>query len=297
VIRVGLVGCDTSHVVEFTKRLNHLAIGEDQWVNGAGVVAAWSGPSQVTPQEAIDQYVSTLQGFGVEMLARPEGLIGRIDAVMVEAQAGGSHPQLVIPFLEAGLPCFVDKPFACSVEDARAMADRAMKTGAPLFSSSSLRYALEIQETLADEAIGTIVGAHAYSPAALHPVNPGLFHYGIHAVEALYALMGPGCESVSCTFSEDGEVTSGLWRDGRLGTVRGTRRGAHAYGFIAWGERSVRASAIDAGPIYCELLKRVVAMFETRQAPIDLGQTVEIVSFIEAARRSAGNGGARMALE
>lgn len=295
-IRVGIVGCDSSHCVEFTKRLNHIAIGEDQWVDGAQVVAAWAGSSEITPQQTIGQYVATLKGFGVEIVERPEALIGHIDAVMVETQGGGSHRALAVPFLEAGLPCFVDKPFACSVEDARAMADWAQKAGAALFSSSSLRYALEIQSTLADGTVGPIVGAHAYSPAALHPANPGLFHYGIHAVEPLYALMGPGCEAVWCVFSEGGEVTSGLWNGGRIGTVRGTRQGAHAYGFIAWGEKGVRASAIDAGVIYRELLKRVVAMFETRQAPIDLGETVEIVSFIMAARRSAEGGGARVAL-
>ncbi len=295
-IRVGIVGCDSSHCVEFSKRLNHLSVEEAQWIEGAQVVAAWSGPSEVTPPETINRYVGALTGLGIEIVERPEAMIGHIDAVMVETQAGGSHRELALSFLEAGIACFVDKPFACSVEDARAMADSARKSGAPLFSSSSLRYALEIQEALADEAVGPIVGAHACSPAELDPVNPGLFHYGIHAVEPLYALMGPGCKSVCCVFSEDAEVTSGLWRDGRIGTVRGTRKGAHAYHFIAWGEKGVRASAIDTGHIYHELLKRVVRMFETRQAPLDVAESIEIVSFIEAARRSAETGGAPVAL-
>jgi predicted dehydrogenase len=295
-IRIGLVSCDTSHVVEFTKRFNHVGIDEAQWVEGAQVVAAWSGPSEITPPETIDQYVDALKGWGVAMVDSPEAMIGQIDAVMVEAQGGGVHRELVTPFLEAGLPSFVDKPFACSVEDAQAMADRAQKNGAPLFSSSSLRYALEIQETLADANVGPIVGAHTYSPAALHPANPGLFHYGIHAVEPLYALMGGGCQAVWCAFSEGGEVTNGLWSDGRIGSVRGTRQGAHAYGFIAWGEKSVRASAIDASYIYRELLKRVVRMFETREAPVPIEEAVEIVRFIVAAMKSAENGGDRVAL-
>ena len=53
-VRAGIVDCDTSHVVEFTKRLNHVAIGQDQWVDGAQVVMALSGPSKVTPQETIE---------------------------------------------------------------------------------------------------------------------------------------------------------------------------------------------------------------------------------------------------
>ncbi len=295
-IRIGLVSCDTSHVVEFTKRFNHVAIDEAQWVEGAQVVAAWSGPSEITPQETIDEYVGTLKGWGVAMVDSPEAMIGKIDAVMVEAQGGSVHRELVTPFLEAGLPSFVDKPFACSVADAEAMADCAKKNGAPLLSASSLRYALEIEETLADANVGPIVGAHTYSPAALHPTNPGLFHYGIHAVEPLYALMGGGCQAVWCAFSEGSEVTNGLWGDGRIGTVRGTRQGAHAYGFIAWGEKGVRGSAIDASYIYRELLKRVVRMFETREAPVPVEEAVEVVRFIVAAMKSAESGGNRVAL-
>ena len=295
-IRVGIVDCDTSHCVEFTKRLNHVAIDEEQWVNGAQVVCAWTGPSEITPQETIEQYLATLKEFGVKIVDAPEQMIGQVDAVLVESQGGREHRKLAMPFLEKGLPCFVDKPFACSTEDARAMADWAKKSGAPLFSASSLRYALEIQEVLADPDVGPIVGAHTYSPAALHPANPGLFHYGIHAVEPLYALMGAGCEAVWCAFSEDGEVTNGIWRDGRIGTVRGTRKGAHAYGFDAWGEKGVRSAAINAGYIYRELLKRVVGMFETREAPIDIAESVEIVAFIEAALKSAQSGGEKVAL-
>ena len=42
--------------------------------------------------------------------------------------------------------------------------------------------------------------------------------------------------------------------------------------------------------IYRELLKQIVAMFETRQLPIDLRETLEIVAFIEAAKKSARSG-------
>jgi predicted dehydrogenase len=261
-------------------------------VDGAQVVAAYRGTSEITPEETIDQYVEKLQGFGIEMVGAAEDLIGKVDAVCVESQSGFVHLERVMPFLKAGLPCFVDKPFACTVEDARAMADVAKAHGAALFSSSSLRYGLELVSALEDEAVGPVVGALTYSPAPIHDRNPGLFHYGIHGVEPLFALMGRGCRSVTCTFADGGEVVTGLWEDGRVGTVRGTRAGAHAYGFTVWGEKGVKTSAIDASFIYRELLRRMVRMFETNEAPLDIEETVEIVAFIVAALRSAENGGA-----
>jgi len=46
-MRIGIVGVDTSHVVQFTMRLNHIDIEEEQWVEGAQVVAGFPGTSKI----------------------------------------------------------------------------------------------------------------------------------------------------------------------------------------------------------------------------------------------------------
>ncbi len=288
-IRVGLVDTDTSHAVEFTKRLNHIGIAEDQWVDGAKVVAAWTGPSAITPEERHREYNRILrEELGIPFVDTLEELRSLVDAVMVESQEGGVHLERAKPFLEAGMPVFVDKPFTCSLHDALLMAELAEKHHAPLFSSSSLRYALEVQEVQRQVGEwGAVVAADAFSPATTHPRNPGLFHYGIHGVETLFALMGKGCRRVRCVYHDDGEVVVGEWADGRIGTVRGIRKGVHAFGFTVICERKAWATTIDTRYIYRELLRRVVQMFITRQAPLDITETLQIVAFIEGARQSA----------
>jgi hypothetical protein len=89
----------------------------------------------------------------------------------------------------------------------------------------------------------------------------------------------------------------GRWSDGRIGTVRGTRAGAHSYGFTAFCEKKVVPTSINATYVYRELLKNVVRMFETGEPPIDPMITVEIVAFIEAAIRSANNHGTETQLD
>jgi len=296
-VRVGIVGFDTSHVVQFTMRLNHIDIEEEQWVEGAQVVAGFPGSSKIEDERTLDEYTETVAGYGVEVVDAPEELLGRIDAVMIEFQSGIVHLEYARPFLEAGIPTFVDKPFTCSVEDAQELADLAAENDVPLFSSSSLRYALEIQQLKAEQTqAGEVLGAMAYSPASLHPENPGLFHYGIHAVETLYALMGPGCQQVWCVYEAGAEVVVGRWQDERIGTIRGTRGGTHGYGFTAWCENEVRSCPIDANYIYRELLKQVVDMFKSGNAPLDLEETIEIVAFIDAAAKSAQFSGQAMPL-
>jgi virulence factor len=291
-IRLGIVDFDTSHAVEFTKRLNHVAIAEDQWVEGAKVVAGVPGKSAIAP-EVIPKNLETLKGYGIEILDDPADLFGKVDAVLIEAVDGSVHLGRAMPFLERGVPTYVDKPFACSLADARAMMDLAMAKHIPLMSSSSLRYAPEVVAASGGNGpLGAIVGVSTFGPCMLHPRNPGMFHYGIHAVEMLFTLMGQGCKKVTCLSEPGAEVVTGVWRDGRLATVRGLRDGKHDYGFTVFGEKGVKTEGVGTKYIYRELLRKVVGMFETRQLPIDPRETLEIVAFIEAARRSAEAGGA-----
>ena len=293
-IRLGIVDFDTSHVVEFTKRLNHKGIDKDQWVDGAEVTLGCPGESLLAP-DRIPGYKKEMENLGVGLVEKPADLIGKVDGVLVESLEGGVHLAWAKPFLEAGLPCYIDKPFACSADDARAIVALADNHKAPVFSSSSLRYAPELTAFLADETHGKVLGTLAYGPSPLSESeghNPGLFHYGIHAVEILYTLMGPGCRRVTCTHEKDVDVASGQWVDGRVGTVRGIRAGKADYGCVAFAEKGVFPLALGTKYIYRELCKRIVDLFTTKTSPLDPAVTVEIVAFIEAALRSANNHGA-----
>jgi predicted dehydrogenase len=290
-IRLGVLDFDTSHVVEFTKRLNHVGITQDQWVEGARVVLGCPGESRIMP-ERIPGYVKQMKDFGVPLVDRPEEMIGKVDGMLIESQEGAVHYARAKPFLEAGIPCFIDKPFTCSVEDARKLLELAERKNVALFSSSSLRYAPELVAFVRDKPLGKIIGALAYGPASENPRNPGLFHYGIHAVEILYTLMGPGCERLNCMYEAMSEVTTGRWRDGRVASIRGIRQGAGAYGATVFCERGVATLDLKTTFIYRELLKEIVKMFQTGRSPFDPKVSLEIVGFIEAARKSASNHGA-----
>jgi hypothetical protein len=60
-LRLGIVDCDTSHVYQFARRLNHIGIAEDQWMEGAQIVAAFPGTSRVESAETIAKYVGWLR--------------------------------------------------------------------------------------------------------------------------------------------------------------------------------------------------------------------------------------------
>ena len=291
-IRIGLVDFDTSHCVAFTQRLNHIDIAADQWVNGGKVVAGWPGDSAMMP-ERIPGYAEQMRGYGVPLVERMEDLFGRIDAVMINSQQGSRHPGRARPFIEAGVPTFIDKPFASSARDADAMIALATELGTPLMSSSALRYAPEVREALRRETeLGRIIAADVWGSATLHDGNPGLRNYGVHGVEILYTLMGAGCREVSQASTLGADIVTGLWTGGRLGVLRGVREGQGGFGFTAHYEKGHYSAVVQGAAFYSELMKVVVEMFTTRIAPIALSETREITAFMDAAEQSSMRRGA-----
>lgn len=297
-IRIGIVDFDSSHSVEFVQRFNHTHPQEEQWVDGARVVAGCVLPSDIMDADGVRKNAERCSSMGVELVEKPEELKGAVDAIMIESDDGRTHLERARPFLEAGIPTFVDKPLSFSLADARTLIRLAQESGTPLFSASSLRYALEVVDVGAHVAeLGNVLSAQTYSPAKDQGESPGLVYYGIHAIETLYGLMGPGCRSVRCTSGPYATVATGEWADGRIGTVHGNLAGAHGFGFTVWCEKGVRSGPVSTGYIYRELLKQVVTFFETGTAPVAHAETFEIIAFAQAALASVEQGGERVALE
>ncbi|HEV3342164.1 MAG TPA: gfo/Idh/MocA family oxidoreductase, partial [Pirellulales bacterium] len=135
----------------------------------------------------------------------------------------------------------------------------------------------------------------AYSPCSLEEHHPDLFWYGIHGVEALFTIMGPGCTRVSRTHAHDTDMVTGVWNDGRIGTYRGIRSGKSDYGAIVFGTKGIAPSGGYGG--YQPLVVEIARFFKTGQPPVSAEETLEIVAFMEAADESKRQGGAPVTIE
>ena len=296
-IRVGIIGLDTSHVTAFTALLNDPT--HPQHVPGARVVAAYKGGSPDIQSSAsrVDRFTSELQTkWQVELVGTIEELCQKVDAVLLESVDGRPHLAQVRPVLAAGKRVFIDKPFAASYRDAAEIARLSKETGTPFFSTSSLRYVADVQELKRTDRLGKMLGAITFSPSPTEPHHPDLFWYGIHGVEALFTLMGAGCETVSRVYTEGSDVVVGRWKDGRTGTFRGIREGKADYGAIAFGSQSVIASPIPMKIDYRGLVVEIVRFFRSGVSPISTEEMLEVLAFMEAADLSKARGGQPVAL-
>ena len=128
-----------------------------------------------------------------EVVDRPEDMIGKVDAVIIATDIGSEHVRRAKPFIEAGLPVFIDKPLCDNRKDLDFFRS-AIRNGAKLLSSSCMRYAKEITP---------------YFHGKYHEIGDLRFigitmskkweTYGIHALEALYAVTGGGYISIRNT--------------------------------------------------------------------------------------------------
>ncbi len=292
-LRLGLIGTDTSHVIAFTKAFNGPA-GADH-VDGAKVVAAFKGgsPDVEASHTRVDRFANELrEDWGVVFVDEIASLCSLVDAILLESVDGRTHLEQAREALACGKPLFIDKPLASTLEDAREISRLAAEAGVPWFSSSSLRWS-EIVTTL--EADDTH-GVSTWGPGPTEPHHYlDLSWYGIHSVEMLFALMGPGCMEVTRFPSESGDIVAGRWADGRLGTVRALAE-ARGYGAVVFRAKTVAQSRPDMKTSYVPMLRKIVEFFRTGRPPVPNEETLEIFAFMDAAQRSKEQGGATVPL-
>ena len=210
-----------------------------------------------------------------------EELCDSVDAIMViAADDSRVHEETARIPLSSGKPCFVDKTFAYDLAAAKRMLALAEAHGTPVFSSSAQRYCKDVIEYKA---------AHPGKPAFVSTVGPHtLDNYAVHQLEVIEALMGPGIRRLKA-FSAGEAVTQLIleWGDGRLASFVQTPQPWAEFNFMvtetARGTDGKRLVSDDRN-FYANFSRAVLDFFTTRRSPVDIRETLEIVSVIETAR-------------
>ncbi|MEQ7801502.1 Gfo/Idh/MocA family oxidoreductase [Pedobacter sp. ASV1-7] len=289
--RIGIIGLDTSHSEVFTKLINN---GGPEMA-GYKVVAAYAQGSKDIPQalKAKPGITAAVKGMGVELVDSIEELIRKVDVVLLETVDGRPHYEQALPVMQAGKRMFIDKPIAATLEDAKKIYAASKKYNAPIFSSSALRYDTNVMKVTGG-SIGKVLGADVYTPGEIEPNHMDMAWYAIHGIEMLFTVMGPGCKTVTRIHKDGADFITGVWNDGRIGSVRAIRKGAANIAGTAFGEKGIA----PLGPFnsYAPLIGEIISFFETGKPPVSEAETMEIFTFIRAADMSRKRNGASIAM-
>jgi hypothetical protein len=285
-LRIGIVGTDTSHVTAFAKALNTPG-------STARIVAAYKGgsPDVESSRTRVDKYAEELQSkYSVEIVPDIPTLLTKVDAVLLESVDGRVHVKQAKQIFAGKKPVFIDKPLAASLDEAREIAKAAKAAGVSWFSSSSLRFGPFAESLKTPDVHGAMVWGPG--PTEEHHTTE-LTWYGIHSVELLYSILGPGCESVSMISEKDSDMVVGRWKDGKLGTIRLARPyGPFGATVFAGKDKVIQSDPKLVHVDYLPMLNQIVEFFRTGQRPVPENETMEIFAFMDAAQRSKQTGGA-----
>ncbi len=227
--------------------------------------------------------------FIPNVVTKPEEMIGQVDAVICATDIGAEHVERCRPFIEAGIPMFIDKPLVDNEEDLQTFV-KWHDEGAIFASSSSLRYNKSLEPFYENHyEFGKL--RYICSPMAKKWET-----YGIHALEGMYNLLGQGYQWVQNLGTYESPMVhmyheSGCHVDLPMGI------GMCGHGIMILGEAgSTVVQTADSYYTFKKQLDLFVHYLRTGEEPYPFEDTIEMMKIIIAGIRSREEGGRRVML-
>jgi len=288
-IRIGILGTDNTHSEAFSRLFN--VKGEKHHIEGAQVVAIY-GHVEARNKEVAER------GQVPNIVKRPQDMLGMIDAAIVDFRHGGLHYKYAAPFIEAGLPTFIDKPLSVSVAHARKLVELARRKRVPITSFSTLRLGPPVEKMKeALKTIGKVRAGIITGPGSSRSEYAGVFFYGVHSVELMLEVFGNKVKSVRAA-DYDGSVVANVgYKDGSVVTLDIIDGAKVPFGAVAFGSQGQAEydRSIQFAGYYCGM-KLFLEMLETRKPPIPYEDLVLSVRVMDAMQRSMDAGGREVVL-
>lgn len=248
-------------------------------IDGAQVTHLWTDDPADAPQVAKASLIP-------HIVSKPEDVIGEVDAVIIATDDGDDHVRRARPFIEAGLPVFVDKPLATNREDL-AQFLRWHEQGAVILSTSGMRYMPEMQQAAAHRPdLGDLRWITSFTCKTWE-------RYGIHALEAISPLLGLGFKTVQALSDERGDVMHLTHVSGTVVTIGAIHDAYGSFGVVnLYGTRGHLALRLtDTYAAFRAQLVAFITMLQTGVRPVSMEETAELMRVLIAGRESRAAGG------
>ena len=222
----------------------------------------------------------------------PKDVIGKVDAVLVATDIGSEHIKRCQPFIDAGIPIFVDKPLCDNFNDLKVF-DKWFKEGKPFISSSAMRYAKEFEP----------YHLSTYELGDLRYINVTMAKswekYGIHALETLYPIIGPGFISVQNTGDENHNIVHLKHRSGVDVNIASIYDMLGGFGMItmAGTKSGIQLKTNDTYYAFKKQLVSYVDFLRTGKQPVEWKETYELMKLVIAGIQSRDESGSVILLD
>ena len=259
---------------------------EELGIPGAKVTHIWCDDKDDAEKVAKAAFIPNVMDNAADV-------IGEVDAVIISTDKGWEHIERAQPFIDAGLPVFIDKPLTDNETHLQQFVNW-QKEGKSIMSTSCMRYAVELQE--AKEHLDKIGELRLITMTMAKSWE----RYGIHALEGVYPLLAPeGWESVTNTGTKNANIVHCKHNSGVdvLLSVIDDMYGAFSCLNLYGTEGKFSIQCIDSFHMFKNQLVSFVDYLKTGKAPFEFSQTIELMKIIIAGIKSRDKNGETVLLK
>jgi len=279
-MKLGIIGAENSHTVAIATIIN-----VKKKIKGCSLDYVWGETDEFAKKAAADGQIPNI-------VKTPLDMMGKIDAVLVDHRHAKYHLKAVWPFVEAGIPAFIDKPFCYRADEGKAFLKMARAKGTPVTSFSVLTHQASFQQFKKNlPRLGTIISAATYGPCDLKSQWGGVFFYGIHQVDMALHAFGFDVKAALITKNEPNATGQLFYPSGLIVTMNLIKEGCHKFGIGAVGAEGASNVAVkyDKDP-YLHGVQTSTRMFKTGEEPLTHEQMLRPIQVLEALEKSVKSG-------
>ena len=178
--RIAILGCENSHANAFLK-----FIREREEFSDVQVVGVYSDQKEAAEK--------LKEQFGVPVLEDYSEAVGGLDGLIITARHGDNHYKYAKPYIDSGIPMFIDKPITGSEEEAVEFMRRLREKNTPTSGGSSLKqdiFVKQLKQAGADRVGGATIGGLVRAPYQKETPYGGFYFYAQHLVEMVCEICG-----------------------------------------------------------------------------------------------------------
>ena len=273
---IGIIGAENSHTAAFGKLFNI-----DKLFPGVSVKYVWGETENFAR-------IAMKKGNIPIMVNDPIEMLGKIDALIVDHRHGKYHLDAALPFLEQGIPMFIDKPFCYRKEKGEKFLALARKSNTPVTSYSSVANSFSTMDIKRQiNKMGKIKRVISYGPIDLESKYGGVFFYGPHLIEPLIYIFENKVVKVKVNKIDKTGNANMIFDDGMMVTIIFSKKNRGWQTFVESdnGFVEVKPNINKKTPTKSDI--DMVNMFRTGKEPRDHKNILHGVAILEALEKSA----------
>ena len=273
--KIAILGCENTHANNFLKLISQGHYPQIQ------VVGVYSHEPEAA-QKLSDQ-------FGVPVLSDYAQLQGQVDGIMVTARHGDNHYKYAKPYMDDGIPMFIDKPITCGLEEAREFMAEAKKRGIRLCGGSTcsgMKETLALAQRAREEEVrgGSVV-------CPFYPDSPhgGFWFYAQHLVEVVTTIFGEDIRQI-CADRQEGALTLTARYDNFNVVGTYVAKGRY-YSASVYGAESLHTEVLDFNPdCFHHEMDAMQALLDGGQMTKSYESFIRPVAIVETILRAVDSG-------